>query len=141
MAQQAVDRALKEQEIRRRIEGSAKDCATKEIPLVGATAARSPRGASQIAAAHALTGGLPASLVSRFGAEARNVLAECRIPDGEQQVGGLDITRAEISYAVTHEGAVTVDDILDRRTRIGLVPEDRRAADSVAEEALAAAQV
>ena len=141
MAQQAVDRALEEQEIRRRIEDSPKDCATKEIALVGATAARSPRGASQIAAAHALTSGLPASLVSRFGAEAHNVIAECRIPDGEQQVGSLDITRAEISYAVTHEGAVTVGDILDRRTRIGLVPEDRRAAESVAEEALAAAQV
>ena len=29
--------------------------------------------------------------------------------------------RAEFEYAVTHEGALTADDILDRRTRIGLV--------------------
>jgi len=141
MAQQAVDRALEEQEIRRRIDGTPGDCETKKIALVGANAERSPQGASQIAAAHVVTSALSQSLVARFGAEARNVLAESRIQDGEQQVGGLDITRAEISYAVTHEGAVTVDDILDRRTRIGLVPEDRRAAESVAEEALAAAQV
>ena len=33
--------------------------------------------------------------------------------------------RAEFEYAVTHEGALTADDILDRRTRIGLVAADR----------------
>ena len=29
---------------------------------------------------------------------------------------------------MTHEGAVDVDDLLDRRTRVGLVPADRAAA-------------
>ena len=46
----------------------------------------------------------------------------------------VDVTRAEFEYAVTHEGALTVADILDRRTRIGLVAEDRARAEAVAKE-------
>ena len=34
-------------------------------------------------------------------------------------------TLAELLFGVTHEGAADVDDLLDRRTRIGLVPADR----------------
>jgi len=49
---------------------------------------------------------------------------------------GIDVTRAEFEYAVTHEGAMTVDDILDRRTRIGLVASDRVNAAAAAEELL-----
>jgi glycerol-3-phosphate dehydrogenase len=37
---------------------------------------------------------------------------------------------------VTHEGALDVDDLLDRRTRIGLVPADRSAAETAAASAL-----
>jgi glycerol-3-phosphate dehydrogenase len=51
---------------------------------------------------------------------------------------GIDVTRAEFEYAVTHEGAMTVDDILDRRTRIGLVDDDRARAAAVAKEFVAA---
>jgi len=35
---------------------------------------------------------------------------------------------------VTHEGAMSVDDVLDRRTRIGLVRADRDRVVGVAEE-------
>jgi glycerol-3-phosphate dehydrogenase len=49
---------------------------------------------------------------------------------------GIDVTRAEFEYAVTHEGAMTIDDILDRRTRIGLVDTDRDRVLEVAEEML-----
>jgi glycerol-3-phosphate dehydrogenase len=38
---------------------------------------------------------------------------------------------------VRHEGAVDESDLLDRRTRIGLVPGDRRAALAAAGRALA----
>ena len=48
--------------------------------------------------------------------------------------------RAEFEYAVTHEGALSVDDILDRRTRIGLVAQDRGRAVAAAEEMLATAR-
>ena len=81
---------------------------------------------------------LPASLIARYGAEAPNVIAAagCQRPT-ERVVDGIDVTRAEFEYAVTHEGAMTVDDILDRRTRIGLVAEDRTRACAVAEEFVA----
>jgi glycerol-3-phosphate dehydrogenase len=52
-------------------------------------------------------------------------------------VEGIDVTRAEFEFAVTHEGALDVDDILDRRTRIGLVTADRDRAVGVAQEFLA----
>jgi len=61
--------------------------------------------------------------------------ASCERPT-EPVADGIDVTRAEFEYAVTHEGAMTVDDILDRRTRIGLVAEDRARAASAAEELL-----
>ena len=47
---------------------------------------------------------------------------------------GIDVTRAEFEYAITHEGALTVDDIVDRRTRIGLVAADRERVVGAAEE-------
>lgn len=50
---------------------------------------------------------------------------------------GIDVTRAEFEFAVTHEGALDVGDILDRRTRIGLVATDRERAVGAAEKFLA----
>ncbi|UNK72407.1 glycerol-3-phosphate dehydrogenase/oxidase [Microbacterium sp. H1-D42] len=38
---------------------------------------------------------------------------------------GIDITRADIAFAVQAEGALSTDDVIDRRTRIGLVDADR----------------
>ena len=35
------------------------------------------------------------------------------------------MTLAELVFAITHEGAHDVDDLLDRRTRVGLVAADR----------------
>jgi glycerol-3-phosphate dehydrogenase len=46
----------------------------------------------------------------------------------------IDVTRAEIEFAVSHEGALDVDDVLHRRTRIGLVAADaERARPAVAD--------
>jgi glycerol-3-phosphate dehydrogenase len=44
--------------------------------------------------------------------------------------------RARLRVAVEHELALTVEDLLDRRTRLGLVPERREAALDAAHEAL-----
>ena len=81
--------------------------------------------------------GLPESLVLRFGAEAANVIAiaRCERP-AEPVADGIDVTRAEFEYAITHEGALTVEDIVDRRTRIGLVAGDRERVVGAAEELL-----
>ena len=114
---------------------------TKSIALVGASLERSPRSSDYIATASAVTTMPPRSLVERYGAEAYNVLAACALDNATERIAGLDITRAELSNAVTHEGAISVDDILVRRTRIGLVAADRAAAEPAAREALAATGV
>jgi glycerol-3-phosphate dehydrogenase len=81
---------------------------------------------------------LPASLVARFGAEAPKVVATaaCERPTAPV-ADGIDVSRAELEYAITHEGALDVSDILDRRTRIGLVARDRERVAAVAAEFLA----
>jgi glycerol-3-phosphate dehydrogenase len=41
---------------------------------------------------------------------------------------GLDVLGVEVLHALRAEGALDADDILDRRTRIGLVAADRERA-------------
>jgi glycerol-3-phosphate dehydrogenase len=43
-------------------------------------------------------------------------------------VPGLDVLGVEVLHAVRAEGALDADDVLDRRTRIGLVDADRERA-------------
>ena len=106
-------------------------CRTRNLPLVGAPA--NPGSRTAPAATR-----LPSSLVARYGAEAANVIASatCERPT-DPVVEGIDVIRAEFEYAVTHEGALDRNDILDRRTRIGLVAADRERAAATAEEFLA----
>jgi glycerol-3-phosphate dehydrogenase len=124
MAQDVLDRAISLRQLH------AAECRTRNLPLIGAPANPGPAAGPGA--------GLPRSLVQRYGAEAPNVLASatCERPT-EQVAEGIDVIRAEFEYAVTHECALDVDDILDRRTRIGLVSRDRERVVSVAEEFLA----
>ncbi len=55
----------------------------------------------------------------------------------EPVVEGRPETVGELRFAVLAEGARSVADLLDRRTRIGLVPTDRARAVPVAERVLA----
>lgn len=121
MAQDVLDRAVGLRGLR------AAPCRTRSLPLIGAPA--NPGTAVTPMA------GLPASLVARYGAEAANVIAAatCQRP-ADPVADGIDVTRAEFEYAVTHELALGVDDIVDRRTRIGLVPRDRERVVAVAKE-------
>ncbi len=48
----------------------------------------------------------------------------------------IPATLAELVFGVTHEGAADVDDLLDRRTRIGLIAADRAIAEPLARKAL-----
>ena len=107
----------------------ANPCRTRNLPLVGAPA-------NPVATLWS-PADLPSSLVARYGAEAPNVIARARCERPTEPVAdGIDVIRAEFEYAVTHEGALTVDDIVDRRTRIGLVATDRARVVCVAEEFL-----
>ena len=128
MAEDVLDRAVALRGL------SATQCRTRNLPLVGAP---SNPGQPNTATLRAPVE-LPGSLVARYGAEAPNVIAaaSCDRPS-EKVADGIDVIRAEFEYAVTHEGALTVEDIVDRRTRIGLVESDRERVLAVAEEMLA----
>ena len=52
----------------------------------------------------------------------------------------IPVTLAELVFGVTHEGAADVADLLDRRTRVGLIPADRAVAVPAAERALGLAR-
>ena len=123
MAEDVIDRAVQLRSL------TTGPCRTRNLPLVGAPA--NPVSTLRTPVE------LPGSLVARYGAEAPNVIARATCPRPTDPVAdGIDLTRAEFEYAVTHEGALTVDDILDRRTRIGLVAEDRARAEASAAEML-----
>ncbi|MEO9329583.1 glycerol-3-phosphate dehydrogenase/oxidase [Gordonia aurantiaca] len=110
MAQDAVDAALSTTDL------SASECVTTTTPLVGAL--RNPREQ-----------GLPASLVARFGGEAPSVVEQATVERPLDPIApGIDVTRAEVEFAVTHEGALDTDDVVHRRTRIGLVRRDAESA-------------
>jgi glycerol-3-phosphate dehydrogenase len=122
MAQDAVDAAVGSAGL------AAGGCRTRDLPLVGAA----PRDV--LASVEA-----PARLVRRHGVEAPAVLAAAAAVVDEPLrpvAPGSPVTWAELLWAVSHEGALDVDDLLDRRTRIGLVAADRELAEPAAREAL-----
>ena len=103
---------------RRLPEASAPRSRTRDIPLVGAW----PRNRlGEIAA--------PPRLVRRYGAEAPFV-ARHRGPGVPAAAAG--VTAQELAWGVDVEGALQVDDLLDRRTRLGLVGADREASEAAA---------
>lgn len=105
MAQDAVDAAARHAGLR------AGTCVTASLPLVGAW----PRERLAWLAPEA-----PARFVRRYGAEARFAAGLGAGPSAARGV-----TAQELEWAVRVEGALTVDDVLDRRTRLGLVAADR----------------
>ncbi|WP_328410450.1 glycerol-3-phosphate dehydrogenase/oxidase [Nocardia sp. NBC_00403] len=125
MAEDAVDAAVAHGGL------AAGPCRTKRLPLVGAV---SGAARDHIAA--------PPVLVERYGSEAPTVLAVAQDNSAalEQVAPGIDVTAAEFAFGITHEGALDTDDLLDRRTRIGLVATDRAAALPAAEAAFAQAR-
>jgi glycerol-3-phosphate dehydrogenase len=133
MAEDAVDAAVIRAGLR------TGPCRTRQLPLAGA--ASRPELARLTATSPA------ARLVRRYGADAGLVLASARAVGGLTDTellaplsAGVPVTRAELLFGVTHEGAHDVADLLDRRTRIGLVPAHRAAAEPAAREVLALTQ-
>jgi glycerol-3-phosphate dehydrogenase len=78
---------------------------TRNLPLVGA--------ASRVELARL---NAPARLIAKYGTEAVDVAK------GDPEQLHPQLTMAEVTWATEHEGALDADDILHRRTRIGLVP-------------------
>ena len=67
-----------------------------------------------------------------------DVVARSTHPDAHSFVAdGIPVTRAAVEFAVREELALSAEDVLDRRTRIGLVRGDRERAAPIIEEIVA----
>jgi glycerol-3-phosphate dehydrogenase len=112
MAQDVVDRL------------TGRPCGTHRLPLVGAASAAALRSVAA-----------PERLVRRYGTEAPAVaaLADERPELLDPVAPGVPVCGAELLWALRHELALTIDDLADRRTRAGLVPEWRAATVAAAE--------
>lgn len=101
---------------------------TESIPLVGADDFDAWRDrAPDIAREHALTLEQAKHLLGRYGSDVAHVLDLIRArPDlARPLTHAPDYLRAEVVYAVTAEGALHLDDILARRTRLDYETRDR----------------
>jgi glycerol-3-phosphate dehydrogenase len=118
MAQDVVDRV------------SDRPCRTARLPLVGAAA---PAALRSVAA--------PERLVRRYGTEAPAVvaLADGRAALLEPLDEGVPACGAELVWAMRHELALTASDLIDRRVRLGLVPDWRELGVRAAAELVATA--
>lgn len=114
MAEQTVDKV-------QRALGRKGRSRTKNLKLLGA--------AGYDAEAVVASGGLAAHLGERYGTEAR-FITDLVTEDpslGEPVVEGLSYLKAEVVYAVRHELARSVDDVMSRRTRARLMARDASA--------------
>lgn len=109
MAEDTVDAAL----VRL---GRTAPCITEDLPLVGAADRAALRRIDA-----------PERLVRRFGTEAPAVAALASDEPAllEPLSPHSPVLGVEVVHAVLAEGALDVDDFLDRRVRAGFVPQDR----------------
>ena len=112
MAQDAVDAV------------TDRPCRTADLPLVGAVGPGAP--------------GVPERLVRRYGTEAGDVAAlAARDPRLLEPVAaGVPVLGVELAWGVHAEGALTAEDLLERRTRLSLVDAWHEAARPAAEAAV-----
>ncbi len=117
MAADAVDRAAA------RIPRTVPACRTAHVPLLGTAGWDRERGARHATAAQAGVALFHIDrLLARYGSlttELLNMIAD-RPGLGAPVPGAPGYLQAEIAYAATHEGALHLDDVLLRRTHIGI---------------------
>ncbi|HEY6786871.1 MAG TPA: FAD-dependent oxidoreductase [Trebonia sp.] len=94
---------------------------TEQLPLLGADGLPAVRAAARrLAQDHGVPQQAVEHLISRYGAVAPEVLELVRADKSLAQplADGYPYLRAEVAYAVTHEGALHVEDVLARRVRL-----------------------
>ncbi|HEV8219663.1 MAG TPA: glycerol-3-phosphate dehydrogenase/oxidase [Streptosporangiaceae bacterium] len=131
MAADAVDEAARSMDAR------VPDSCTDQIPLAGAEGYRALWNQRR---ALAVSAGVHVArvehMLNRYGSNVHDLLAMLRADPSlaEPLPGADDYLRVEAWYAVTHEGARHLEDVLARRTRISIEAWDRgvAAADPVA---------
>jgi glycerol-3-phosphate dehydrogenase len=132
MAADAVDAAAVD--IPRRVAPSITD----KVPLIGADGYHAlVNQAEQVAARYGLHPHRVTHLLNRYGSLLHQVLA---LTDDRRELlapipGSPDYLQVEVVYAASHEGALHLDDVLARRTRISIEYAHRgvESAQSVAE--------
>jgi glycerol-3-phosphate dehydrogenase len=122
MARDAIDLAAS------RLPGATPPSCTDRLPLLGADGfAAFQNRRSQLAAETGLSEANVGRLVERYGSrctELFELVADW--PElGEPLPGAQSYLRVEARYAATHEGALHLDDVLTRRTRISIETADR----------------
>jgi glycerol-3-phosphate dehydrogenase len=138
MARDAVDAAAES------IEGVVRDSITDRVPLLGASGFEA-RTNQRVALAR--SSGLSVAridhLLGRFGGLIDEVLGliAARPELAETLPGSEDYLAAEVVYAVTHEGARHLDDVLARRTRLSVESFDRGTASARPAAELMAAEL
>ena len=125
MAADAVDEAARSMDAR------VPDSCTDQIPLAGAEGYRALWNQRR---ALAVSAGVHVArvehMLNRYGSNVHDLLAMLREDPSlaEPLPGADDYLRVEARYAVTHEGARHLEDVLARRTRISIEAWDRGAA-------------
>ncbi|MEU5107180.1 glycerol-3-phosphate dehydrogenase/oxidase [Streptomyces sp. NPDC021354] len=122
MAKDAVDEAV------HGLDQRVGPCVTEDVPLAGAVGYQALwNGRVRIARRAGLHVARVEHLLNRYGSLTGEVL-ELIAEDpslSEPLAGADDYLRAEVVYAVSHEGARHLDDVLTRRTRISIETFDR----------------
>ncbi|MDQ3095325.1 MAG: glycerol-3-phosphate dehydrogenase/oxidase [Actinomycetota bacterium] len=122
MAADAIDAAVQD------VGGAQPPSVTEHIPLVGAEGYHAM--VNQVVRL-AKSAGLPVwrmqGLLDRYGSMTEELLAMADDDPSllEPLAGAAEYLRAEVAYAATHEGALHLDDVLARRTRISIETPDR----------------
>lgn len=122
MAADAVDAAA------RTLGGKIAPSCTAEIPLVGADGFKAAWNRRRSIATEAgLTTSQTEGLLGRHGTNIREVLEMLEERPGLSSTlpGSEDYLAVEVAYAARHEGALHLDDVLTRRTRISIESWDR----------------
>ena len=122
MASDAVD------EVARGLDGRVPPSCSQRIPLLGAEGYEAAWNARQrTATRYRIHVAWVEHLLQRYGSLATEVLDLCAADPvlAERLSGAEDYLAAEVVYAVSHEGARHLDDVLTRRTRISIETWDR----------------
>jgi glycerol-3-phosphate dehydrogenase len=122
MAKDAIDEASSA------MDGKVPQSCTDQIPLLGAVGYRAAwNKRARIARAFGVHKHRIEHLLNRYGTLTDELLDIIRQhPElGEPLPGADDYLGAEVRYACTHEGALHLDDVLARRTRISIESWDR----------------
>jgi glycerol-3-phosphate dehydrogenase len=115
MARDVVDAAVAD------LPGPVPPSVTGQLPLLGADGLPAVRAsAGRIASEYEVTPDVAEHLIARYGSLATEVLDLIRADKtlGRPLIDGYPYLRAEVAYAVTHEGALHVEDVLARRVRL-----------------------